>query len=142
MVDKNNIVTTHRKQCFSSGSAFEEAVGYSRTVAVGDQIWVSGTTGFDYGSMTISDSIEEQTEQCFRNIEAALATADATLDDIVRALFILPDGDLFSKTWPILKKNLGNATPTSTMIQAGLADPRMKIEIEVQAVRGCGSTNP
>ena len=74
----------------SSGSRFEEEIGYSRAVVDGDHVWVSGTTGYDYASMTIADGVVEQAEQCFRNIAAALAEAGCTLDDVVRVLFILP----------------------------------------------------
>jgi len=118
-----------------SGSTFEEEIGYSRAVVDGDWIFVSGTTGFDYASMTISDDIVDQTEQCFRNIGTALAEADARLEDVVRVRYILPDGAQFKKCWPVLRKYLGEIRPAATMIAAGLADPRMLIEIEVTARR-------
>jgi enamine deaminase RidA (YjgF/YER057c/UK114 family) len=123
------------RRLISSGSTFEQEIGYSRAVVDGDWIFVSGTTGFDYGSMTISATIVEQTEQCFRNIKAALAEADAQLDDIVRVRYILPDGVQFKQCWPVLRKYLGEIRPAATMITAGLADPRMLIEIEVTARR-------
>jgi len=119
----------------SSGSTFEQEIGYSRAVVDGDWIFVSGTTGFDYAKMTISDDIVEQTEQCFRNIAAALEEAGARLDDVVRVRYILPDGTQFKKCWPTLRKYLGSIRPAATMIAAGLADPRMLIEIEVTARR-------
>ena len=117
----------------SSGSDFEKQIGYSRAVVDGEWVFVSGTTGFDYETMTISDDILEQTEQCFKNIEAALKKAEAELNDIVRVLYILPNVDDFQKCWPILNKYLGEIRPAATMISAGLADARMKIEIEVTA---------
>lgn len=117
----------------SSGSDFEKQIGYSRAVVDGEWVFVSGTTGFDYETMTISDDILEQTEQCFKNIEAALKKAEAELNDIVRVLYILPKADDFQKCWPILNKYLGEIRPAATMISAGLADARMKIEIEVTA---------
>ena len=117
----------------SSGSDFEKQIGYSRAVVDGEWVFVSGTTGFDYETMTISDDILEQTEQCFKNIEAALKKAEAELNDIVRVLYILPNVDDFQKCWPILNKYLGEFRPAATMISAGLADARMKIEIEVTA---------
>src|SRR5580765_965010 len=123
------------KRLISSGSMFEERIGYSRAVVDGDWIFVSGTTGFDYAKMTISDDIVEQTEQCFRNIAAALEEAGARLDDVVRVRYILPDGTQFKKCWPTLRKYLGSIRPAATMIAAGLADPRMLIEIEVTARR-------
>ena len=121
------------RRLISSGSTFEQDIGYSRAVVDGEWIFVSGTTGFDYAAMTISDDIVEQTEQCFRNIRQALADAGAALDDIVRVTYILPDGSQFKHCWPVLRKYLGSIRPAATMISAGLADPRMRIEIEVTA---------
>ena len=118
----------------SSGSSFEEQIGYSRAVVTGNMVFVSGTTGFDYQTMTISDNIAEQTEQCFANIENALKEADASLKDIVRVHYIVPEAAEFEKCWPVLKKYFGQIKPAATMISAGLADKRMKIEIEVTAV--------
>jgi enamine deaminase RidA (YjgF/YER057c/UK114 family) len=123
----------------SSGSTFEQEIGYSRALVDGAWIFVSGTTGFDYATMTISDDIVEQTEQCFRNIAAALAEAGVKLDDVVRVRYILPDGSQFKKCWPVLRKYFGEIRPAATMIAAGLADQRMLIEIEVTARR---STQP
>jgi enamine deaminase RidA (YjgF/YER057c/UK114 family) len=121
------------RRLISSGSTFEQEIGYSRAVVDGEWIFVSGTTGFDYAAMTISDDIVEQTEQCFRNIRQALADAGATLEDIVRVTYILPDGSQFKQCWPVLRRYLGSLRPAATMISAGLADPRMRIEIEVTA---------
>jgi enamine deaminase RidA (YjgF/YER057c/UK114 family) len=123
------------RRLISSGSTFEQEIGYSRAVVDGAWIFVSGTTGFDYASMTISDDIVEQTEQCFRNISAALAEAGASLNDLVRVRYILPDGAQFKMCWPVLRKYLGEIRPAATMIAAGLADERMLIEIEVTARR-------
>jgi enamine deaminase RidA (YjgF/YER057c/UK114 family) len=123
------------RRLISSGSTFEQEIGYSRAVIDGEWIFVSGTTGFDYAAMTISDDIVEQTEQCFRNIRTALADAGATLEDIVRVTYIVPDGSQFKQCWPVLRKYLENVRPAATMISAGLADPRMRIEIEVTARR-------
>ena len=117
----------------SSGSEFEKQIGYSRAVVDGEWVFVSGTTGFDYERMTISEDILEQTEQCFKNIETALKKANAELNDIVRVMYILPNAADFKKSWPILNKYLGEIRPAATMISAGLADSRMKIEIEVTA---------
>jgi enamine deaminase RidA (YjgF/YER057c/UK114 family) len=121
------------RQLISSGSKFEREIGYSRAVVDGDMVFVSGTTGFDYKSMTISDSLVEQTEQCFRNIQAALAEAGASLSDVVRATYVLPNGAEFPECWPVLQKYFGEVRPAVMMISAGLSDPRMKIEIEVTA---------
>lgn len=123
------------RRLISSGSTFEKEIGYSRAVVDGDWIFVSGTTGFDYTTMTISDDLAEQTEQCLRNIEAALAEAGATLRDVVRVTYVLPKADEFPLCWPILRKYFGEVRPAAMMIAAGLADPRMRIEIEVTARR-------
>jgi enamine deaminase RidA (YjgF/YER057c/UK114 family) len=101
----------------------------------GDWIFVSGTTGFDYSTMTISESIKEQTEQCLKNIETALVQAGSSMRDVVRVTYVLPNGDEFPHCWSILRKYLGSVRPAATMISAGLADPRMKIEIEVTALK-------
>ena len=124
------------KRLISSGSTFEEAMSYSRAVVTGDWVFVSGTTGFDYSSMSISENIAEQTEQCFTNIAFALKEAGSSLRDVVRVHYILPDTSEFQACWPVLKKYLGQVRPAATMISAGLIDTRMKIEIEVTAVKG------
>jgi enamine deaminase RidA (YjgF/YER057c/UK114 family) len=117
----------------SSGSPFERDIGYSRAVADGEWVFVSGTTGFDYATMTISDDVAEQADQALRTIAAALEQAGASLDDIVRVRYLLPDAGDFPDCWPILRRYLGVALPAATMQVCGLADPRMKIEIEVTA---------
>ena len=124
------------KRLFSSGSSFENQIGYSRAVAAGDWIFVSGTTGFDYATMSIADDLIDQTEQCFKNIEAALRQANSSLKDVVRVTYVLPNGSEFEKCWPVLRKYFGDVRPSAMMISAGLADPRMKIEIEVTALKG------
>lgn len=117
----------------SSGSPFEADMAYSRAVVAGEWCFVSGTTGFNYDSMTISADVAEQTAQTFRNIEKALAQAGFALADIVRVHYILPDAADFPACWPVMRQVLGDIRPAATMIAAGLADPRMKIEIEVTA---------
>jgi enamine deaminase RidA (YjgF/YER057c/UK114 family) len=121
------------RRLISSGSTFERDMGYSRALADGEWVFVSGTTGFNYETMTISENVVEQAEQCFRNIEKALAEAGSRLADIVRVRYILPNGADFEPCWPVLRKYLGAIRPAATMISAGLSDPRMKIEIEVTA---------
>lgn len=120
----------------SSGSAFERDMAYSRAIVDGDWIFVSGTTGFDYSKMTISDDVAAQTEQCFKNIAAALAEAGASLANVVRVHYILPNAADFPACFPAMRKWLGDVRPAATMFSAGLADPRMKIEIEVTARKG------
>ena len=119
----------------SSGSTFEEQIGYSRAVVQGDWIFVSGTTGFDYATMTLAEGIEAQTEQCLANIAAALRQAGSSLDDVVRVTYIVPDGAEFPACWPALRRAFAQARPAATMISAQLMDPRMRIEIEVTALR-------
>ena len=124
-----------QRKLISSGSTFETEIGYSRAVVQGEWIFVSGTTGFDYATMTISDRIDEQCKQCLKNIEAALVQAGASLKDVVRVHYILPNPEDFSKCWPILRKYFGDVRPAATMISARLLDPKMLIEIEVTALR-------
>lgn len=123
-------------QRISSGSPFENDMAYSRAVVDGDWVFVSGTTGFDYKTMTISDDPGAQTEQCFKNIAWALEQAGASMKNIVRVHYILPNAADFPACWPAMRKYLGEVKPAATMFSAGLADPRMKIEIEVTARRG------
>ncbi len=118
----------------STGSTFEKEVAYSRAVVKDNWVFVSGTTGFNYENMTISEDIVEQTEQCLINIKNVLEEAGAGMKDIVRVTYILPKADDFEKCWPVLRKYFDEVRPAATMISAGLADPRMKIEIEVTAV--------
>ena len=121
------------RRLISSGSTFEAEIGYSRAVVDGDWVFVSGTTGFDYADMTISDDVTVQAEQTLKNISAALTEANASFADVVRVRYILPEAADFPACWPALRAALGDVRPAATMIQAGLADPRMKIEIEVTA---------
>lgn len=126
------------RRLISSGSSFEREIGYSRAVVVGDHVYVSGTTGFDYATMTIAADVVAQADQCLTNLAAALAQAGASLRDVVRVRYLLPDAADFPATWPALRAAFGEARPAATMMVAGLADPRMRIEIEVDAIRGVG----
>ena len=119
----------------SSGSTFEAEIGYSRAVVQGDWVFVSGTTSFDYATMTIADGLLEQTEQCLKNIAAALEQAGSNLQDVVRVTYVLPNGAEFPECWPVLRKYFDEVRPAAMMISAGLADPRMRIEIEVTALK-------
>ena len=121
------------RHLISSGSKFEAEIGYSRAVVDGDWIFVSGTTGFDYRTMTIADDVVSQVEQCMRNIASALSQANADLADVVRVRYILPHAEEFEACWPTLRKYFGESRPAATMISAGLIDPKVKIEIEVTA---------
>jgi enamine deaminase RidA (YjgF/YER057c/UK114 family) len=124
-----------KRQWITSGSTFEEQIGYSRALVAGDWVFVSGTTGFDYVTMTISDDVVAQAEQCLQNIAKALAEAGCTLDDVVRVNYVLPNGADFEPCWPVLRQHFGKAKPAAMVITAGLLDPRMKIEIEVTACK-------
>lgn len=117
----------------TSGSPFERDIGYSRAIVSGDWIFVSGTTGFDYRTMTIDADVRQQARQCLENIREALVEAGSGFDDIVRVRYLLPDVSDFEPCWPVLREFFGDVRPAATMFTAGLADPRMKIEIEVTA---------
>ncbi|GJF32031.1 hypothetical protein KNE206_47310 [Kitasatospora sp. NE20-6] len=123
------------RRAILSGSTFEEQIGYARAVVDGDRVHVSGTTGFDYAAMTISGDVVEQAEQCLRTITAVLAEAGCTLADVVRVRYLLPERDDFEPCWPVLRRAFGAVRPAATMMVCGLADPRMRIEIEVDARR-------
>ncbi|MEP6824284.1 MAG: RidA family protein [Ramlibacter sp.] len=121
------------RQLISSGSTFEQKIGYSRAVVDGNWIFVSGTTGFDYTTMTLREGVVAQCEQCLQNITAALAQAGSGLQDVVRVHYILPQASEFEACWPVLRKYFGEIRPAATMICAGLIEPEIRIEIEVTA---------
>jgi enamine deaminase RidA (YjgF/YER057c/UK114 family) len=123
------------RQIISSDSTFERQIGYARAVVAGDRVFVSGTTGFDYATMTIAEDVVAQADQCLRNIAAALAEAGCTFADVVRVRYLLPDRDDFPPCWPALVAAFGAVRPAATMQVCGLSDPRMRIEIEVDAIR-------
>jgi len=123
------------RRLISSGSSFEKSIGYSRAVVDGDWIFVSGTTGFDYATMTIQDDAVAQCEQALRNIEVALKQAGSGFGDVVRVHYLMTNGADFERCWPAMARALGEVRPAATMMVVGLADPRMKIEIEVTALR-------
>ena len=125
-----------KRMLIDSGSEFERAIGYSRAVVHGDWVFVSGTTGFDYAAMTIAEDIVVQAEQCFANIAEALSRAGSSLAEVVRVTYVVPEASEFERCWPVLRAHFGDVRPAATMISAALADPRMRIEIEVTAVRG------
>lgn len=121
------------RKLISSGSGFEEKIAYSRAVVDGDYVFVSGTTGYDYATMNISDDVVEQARQCLQNIEQVLLRAGSSLSEIVRIRYIFPDKKDFEPCWPVLKGFLGDVLPAATMFEAGLLDEKMKVEIEVTA---------
>ena len=123
------------RRAISSGSTFENAIGYSRAIVHDNWVHVSGTTGFDYAAMTIAADVVEQAEQCLRNVEAALTEAGCTFDDVVRVRYMLPNRADFEPCWPVLRRAFDAPRPAATMIECGLLDPRARIEIEVTARR-------
>jgi enamine deaminase RidA (YjgF/YER057c/UK114 family) len=123
------------RRLISSGSQFERDVGYSRVVVDGEWAFVSGTTGFDYAAMTISDDVADQARKALENIAGALAEAGFSLADVVRANYFLPRAEDWPACWPVLDEFFGEIRPASTVLFAGLADPRMRVEIEVTARR-------
>ena len=123
------------RKLISSGSKFEKEIGNSRAVVQGNWVVVSGTTGYNYETMTIEDDIISQTEQCLINISNALIQAGSNLDEVIRVTYILTDATEFEKCWSTLRKYFGKIRPAATMFSAGLADPKMKIEIQVTALK-------
>ncbi|AQQ66588.1 hypothetical protein Mag101_02190 [Microbulbifer agarilyticus] len=121
------------RKLISSGSEFETKIGYSRAVVDGDYVFVSGTTGYNYATNSISDDAAEQADQCFANIEQALKEAGSSIAQIVRVTYILPNRDDFKPCWPVFEKWLGEVRPAATMFEARLLDDAMKIEIQVTA---------
>lgn len=119
----------------SSGSTFEDEIGYSRAIVDENYVFVAGTTGMDYSTMTMPEDVADQAVQCLKNIQAALEEAGSSLDKVVRARYYLPNGDDFKACWPALGEAFGKAKPAATMIICGLMEPSMKIEIEVTAKR-------
>jgi len=124
------------RRLISSGSTFESQIGYSRAVVSGEWVFVSGTTGYDYSTMTISDDVEQQTRQALLNIGAALAEAGASFADVVRVHYLLPNIDDFESTWPALQEVFAEVRPAATAFEAKLSSAAMKIEIEVTAHLG------
>lgn len=123
------------RRLIDQGSSFEQQIGYSRAVAEGPWVWVSGTTGYDYRTMTISTDVVEQAEQAFRNIDHALREAGARIEDIVRVRYLLPSREDFAACWPVLRRYLGQVRPAATMQVCGLADEAIRIEVEATAYR-------
>ena len=124
------------RKLISSGSPFERAAGYSRALVQGDWCFVSGTTGYDYATMTMPETVEEQTRNCLRTIESALADAGFSLQDVVRNHYYVTDAALADVVFPILGETFAEIRPAATMVVCDLIRPEMLIEIEVTAFRG------
>lgn len=123
------------RKLISTGSPFERTAGYSRAVVQGDWCFVSGTTGYDYATMAIPESVEEQTRNCLRTIGNALEEAGFALTDVVRCHYYVTDRAFVDVVFPILGETFGEIRPAATMIICQLNKPEMKIEIEVTALR-------
>jgi enamine deaminase RidA (YjgF/YER057c/UK114 family) len=121
------------RQLISTGSPFEKTAGYSRAVSDGDFCWVAGTTGYDYSTMTMPESVEDQTCNTMKTIAAALSEAGFSLSDVVRANYYITDAAYVDRVFPVLGEYFGEIRPAATMIVCGLNKPEMKIEIEVTA---------
>ena len=121
------------RQLISTGSPFEKTAGYSRAVSDGDFCWVAGTTGYDYVTMSMPESVEDQTRNVMKTIAAALAEAGFSLADVVRANYYITDAAFVDRVFPILGEYFGEIRPAATMVVCGLNKPEMKIEIEVTA---------
>jgi enamine deaminase RidA (YjgF/YER057c/UK114 family) len=117
----------------SSGSPFEAKIGYSRAVVDGDMVYVSGTTGYDYATMTMPEDAATQARNAFATIGRALEEAGASLEDIVRVRYYLADMAHYDALCAVAGETLGDVRPAATMVVCGLTTPEMKLEIEVTA---------
>ena len=120
----------------STGSEFEKTMGYSRAIVKAGWCFVSGVTGYDYGTMKIPEMAADQTRNCFGTIEKVLTEAGFDMGDIVRVQYTLTNGSLVEEIIPELERALSTIRPAATMVIAGLIRPEMKIEIEVTAFKG------
>jgi enamine deaminase RidA (YjgF/YER057c/UK114 family) len=124
------------RRLISTGSPFEKAAGYSRAVIDGDLAFVSGTTGYDYATMTMPADITSQTRNCFKTIETALKDGGFAMADIVRAVYYVTDLTDADAVFAVCGEKLGNIRPAATLlVVAGLYKPEMKVEIEITAKR-------
>ena len=123
------------RKLISTGSPFEKTAGYSRAVVQGDWCFVSGTTGYDYATMTMPDTVEQQARNALATIARALGEAGFSLADVVRTRYYVTDHAYVPLVYPILGEHFGDIRPAATMLVCGLAEPEMKIEIEATALR-------
>lgn len=114
-----------------SGGLYEDKIGYCRAVVAGGFVHVAGTTA---QGEDIPDDVVGQCKSALTTIEAALAQAGASMADVVRVIYYLPDAADFEPCWPVLAQAFGQNPPAATMIECGLLHPRYRIEIEVTAV--------
>ena len=123
------------RRLISSGSPFETTAGYSRAVVQGDWCFVSGTTGYDYATMTMPESVEDQTRNCLATIGKVLIEAGFSLGDVVRCHYYVTDAGFADRVFPILGEAFGAIRPAATMVVCDLIRPEMLVEIEVTALR-------
>ncbi len=124
------------RQLISTGSPLEAAAGYSRAVVQGDWCFVAGTTGYDYETMEMPTSVEQQTRNALATIANTLEQAGFSMSDIVRVTYYIIDASDSGRVFPIVGEILGDIRPAATMLVSGLIRPEMRIEIEVTAFRG------
>ena len=122
-----------KRTLISSGGPYEEKIGYSRAVVCDGWVFVSGSTGSDPDTGEMPEGVVEQCRNTLETIRRALEKAGASLDDVVRVNYVLPVAADFEPCWPVLAEAFAKARPAAMMIEAGLINPAMKIEIEVTA---------
>ena len=122
------------RQLISSGSAFEERVGYSRAVRVGNQVWVAGTAPIMVGDADPPAGAYDQARLCLEIIGRALEEAGATFDDVVRTRIFVTDASLIGEVGRAHAEAFGRARPATTGTVSALLDPRWLVEIEAEAV--------
>jgi len=124
------------RRLISTGSPFEATMGYSRAVVQGDWCFVSGVTGYNYKTMEMPESVDQQARNCFATVRSVLKEAGFNMEDIARVQYTVVNSGLVDEIAPALGETLGDIRPAATMIIAGLIKPEMLIEIEVTAYRG------
>ena len=138
---RSYILTPHfaevdmKRRLISTGSEFEKTAGYSRAVVQGDWCFVSGTTGYDYDSMTLPNDLLTQTRNCLANIANVLSDAGFAMSDVVRARYFVTSVDYADQVMRELGEAFGDIRPAATMVVCKLIQPEMKIEIEVTALK-------
>ena len=117
----------------SSGLPFEARIGYSRAVVDGDMVYVSGTTGYDYRTMTMPEDAALQARNALATISRALEDAGGSLRDVVRVRYYLTDMAYYDALVAVAGEVFGDIRPAATMLVCGLTTPEMKLEIEATA---------
>ena len=123
------------RKLISTGSPFEKTAGYSRAVVQGDWCFVAGTTGYDYSTMSMPEAVEDQARNALGTIAKALEEAGFEMADVVRSHYYVTDRAFVSRVYPVFGEAFGDIRPAATLLVCDLAEPEMKIEIEVTALR-------